>query len=308
MVFSTDCFKIFLIPFIVATTQVMSYSNTNDLSIQEDLNKLYDTKPVKVHTNSLNEKEHPHLDSDRTPYFDFIHSGDVTAVLGKTAILNCRVKNLGNKTVSWVRHDDTHLLTIGRYTYTSDLRFKAIHKELSEDYLLQIKPTTKRDAGKYECQISSTPPHSHIVNLEIAVPNTSILGGADIYFNLGSTINLTCLISESPIPPSYIFWRHNDEIISYDSTRGGVSVITDKGDSITSSFLIIQNAKHGDSGTYSCSPSLGDTISVNVHVLRGETSHQLILTNSSSFSPVFSLSALLFELLIQLIMIWCFYQ
>ncbi|CAB4063090.1 unnamed protein product [Lepeophtheirus salmonis] len=280
MVFSTDCFKIFLIPFIVATTQVISYSNTNDPSIQEDLNKLYDTKTCQ----------------------------DVTAVLGKTAILNCRVKNLGNKTVSWVRHDDTHLLTIGRYTYTSDLRFKAIHKELSEDYLLQIKPTTKRDGGKYECQISSTPPHSHIVNLEIAVPNTSILGGADIYFNLGSTINLTCLISESPIPPSYIFWRHNDEIISYDSTRGGVSVITDKGDSITSSFLIIQNAKHGDSGTYSCSPSLGDTISVNVHVLRGETSHQLILTNSSSFSPVFPLSALLFELLIQLIMIWCFYQ
>ncbi|QQP54389.1 Neurotriminlike, partial [Caligus rogercresseyi] len=63
---------------------------------------------------------------------------------------------------------DTHLLTIGRYTYTSDLRFKAIHKVLSEDYLLQIKPTTKRDGGKYECQISTTPPLRHIVNLEIA--------------------------------------------------------------------------------------------------------------------------------------------
>ncbi len=27
-----------------------------------------------------------------------------------------------------MRHSDTHLLTIGRLTYTSDLRFKAIHK------------------------------------------------------------------------------------------------------------------------------------------------------------------------------------
>ena len=35
-----------------------------------------------------------------SPYFDLNHSGDVTAVLGKTALLNCRVKNIGNKTVS----------------------------------------------------------------------------------------------------------------------------------------------------------------------------------------------------------------
>lgn len=35
------------------------------------------------------------------PYFDVTNSKNVTALLGKTAYLNCRVKNLGNKTVSW---------------------------------------------------------------------------------------------------------------------------------------------------------------------------------------------------------------
>ena len=30
--------------------------------------------------------------------------------------------------VSWLRHADTHLLTAGRYTYTSDERFRAKHK------------------------------------------------------------------------------------------------------------------------------------------------------------------------------------
>ena len=70
--------------------------------------------------------------------------------------------------VSWLRHDDTHLLTIGRLTYTSDLRFKAIHKLYSEDWLLRIKPTTHRDGGRYECQISTTPPTSHIITLIIA--------------------------------------------------------------------------------------------------------------------------------------------
>jgi len=67
-----------------------------------------------------------------------------------------------------MRHSDTHLLTIGRLTYTSDLRFRAIHKVFSEDYLLQIKPVTSRDAGVYECQISTTPPTSHLVVLSVA--------------------------------------------------------------------------------------------------------------------------------------------
>ena len=58
------------------------------------------------------------------------------------------------------------------------------------------------------------------------------------------------------------------QIISYDSPRGGVSVITEKGD-ITASFLVVQLARPSDAGIYSCSPSIGKAVSVNVHVLRG---------------------------------------
>lgn len=42
------------------------------------------------------------IDETRTgPYFDKAASKNLTALLGKTAYLNCRVKNLGNKTVSF---------------------------------------------------------------------------------------------------------------------------------------------------------------------------------------------------------------
>lgn len=59
--------------------------------------------------------------------------------------------------------------------------------------------------------------------------------------------------------------------INYDSARGGVSVITEKGD-ITTSYLLIQRAKSSDSGQYTCSPSNSNSKSVNVHILAGEFS------------------------------------
>ncbi|XP_053600372.1 uncharacterized protein LOC128669506 isoform X1 [Plodia interpunctella] len=204
------------------------------------------------------------------PYFDLLASKNVTALLGKTAYLNCRVKNLGNKTlnmqVSWVRHRDIHLLTVGRYTYTSDQRFRAIHLPHSEDWTLQIKYPQHRDSGIYECQISSTPHMSHFIHLNVVEPTTEIIGGPDLYIDRGSTINLTCVVLYSPEPPAYIFWNHNDAIISYDSPRGGVSVVTEKGET-TTSFLLIQQARPSDSGTYQCNPSNAQSKSVVVHVL-----------------------------------------
>ena len=68
----------------------------------------------------------------QSPHTQFVysHSANVTAILHKTAHLNCRVKGVGNKTVkikffslalnmflqvTWIRHRVTYLLTAGRY-------------------------------------------------------------------------------------------------------------------------------------------------------------------------------------------------
>ncbi|XP_055698652.1 zwei Ig domain protein zig-8-like [Phlebotomus papatasi] len=202
-------------------------------------------------------------------YFDISIPRNVTALVGKSAYLSCRVRNLGNKTVAWVRHRDIHVLTIGTYTYTSDQRFQTTHHKDTDEWTLHIKWAQPRDAGTYECQISSVPIRSYFVELSVVVPTASILGGPDLYVDKGSTINLTCAIRFSPEPPAYIFWYHQDEVISYDSTRGGVSVITEKGE-VTTSYLLIQDAELTDSGKYSCSPSNADVASVRVHVLNGE--------------------------------------
>lgn len=69
--------------------------------------------------------------------------------------------------VSWVRHRDIHLLTVGRYTYTSDQRFEAMHSPHTEEWTLRIRYAQRKDSGIYECQISTTPPTGHSVYLNV---------------------------------------------------------------------------------------------------------------------------------------------
>ncbi|XP_049781661.1 protein turtle homolog B-like isoform X2 [Schistocerca gregaria] len=222
-----------------------------------------------AHAGGGREAEPPQPQTQPEPSFDPSTPLNVTALVGKSARLTCRVRNLGNRTVSWVRHRDIHILTVGGYTYTSDQRFEASHDAARREWSLHIRWAQRRDAGIYECQLSTQPVRSLFVHLSVVVPTAVILGGPDIYVNKGSTINLTCTIRNPPEPPAYIFWYHHDKVISYDSARGGVSVITDKGE-VTTSYLLVQDAHPRDSGDYSCRPSNADVARVTVHVLHGE--------------------------------------
>ncbi len=58
-------------------------------------------------------------------------------------------------------------------------------------------------------------------------------------------INLTCKISDTNAPPGHIFWYHQDEVISYYSKRGGVSIVNEKGE-VTISQLLIRDANLND--------------------------------------------------------------
>ncbi|XP_047738624.1 protein sidekick-2 [Hyalella azteca] len=236
------------------------------------------SKSELVNTQSL---AHSYIYDPDMPIFDLDHSANVTGLLGKTAVLNCRVRNIGNKTVSWVRHRDIHLLTVGRFSYTSDQRFTARHADESEDWLLKIHYLQKRDAGWYECQISTTPPVSHMVYLTVVEPETSILGGPDVYINSGSRLVLTCSVKYSPDPPAFIFWYHNDRLVSYDHSDSGVQVVIEKG-AVSTSRLLVKVAGTRHSGTYRCDPSNSGNQSVTVHVLEGEKPAAIQHENNSA--------------------------
>ncbi|XP_032594111.1 zwei Ig domain protein zig-8 [Drosophila grimshawi] len=218
------------------------------------------------------------------PTFDTNIATNVTGLVGKTIKLTCRVKNLGNRTVSWVRHRDIHLLTVGRYTYTSDQRFEAMHSPHAEDWTLRIRYAQRKDSGIYECQISTTPPIGHPVYLNIVEPITDIIGGPELHINMGSTINLTCTVKFAPEPPPAVVWSHNRELINFDSPRGGISLVTEKG-VLTSSRLLVQKAIQQDSGLYTCSPSNANPTSVRVHIVDGEHPAAMHHGSSGSLEP-----------------------
>lgn len=206
------------------------------------------------------------------PSFDPATPRNVTTQLGQTVYLNCIVNNLGDKTVTWIRRKDLHVLTVGLDTYVQDPRFQAIHLERSNDWALQIRYAQLNDQGLYECQVSSDPKMSLFVRLRVLVARAEIVGGSSgqLFLKTGSTINLTCEISQSPEPPVFVFWYHNERMINYDEAAKSHILVRKAGRNAAVSRLLVHDAVPSDSGNYTCGPSNADATSVAVFVLNGE--------------------------------------
>ncbi|XP_046980809.1 protein sidekick-2-like [Schistocerca americana] len=200
------------------------------------------------------------------PYFDTSTATNITAQLGTHAYLPCRIKQLGNKSVSWIRRRDAHILTVDRYTFIADDRFQAFLVEATDTWTLQIKYVQARDAGQYECQVSTENKMSHFISLHVVVPRVEIAGGHDLYVRAGSTVALRCEVTQSLEEPAYIFWYHDGErVLSYQDIR-----LERVAPDATVSTLLIQRARREQSGNYTCKPSNLDSASVLLHVLDGE--------------------------------------
>jgi len=69
--------------------------------------------------------------------------------------------------VSWIRKRDAHILTVDRYTFIADERFQAFLVESTDTWTLQVKYVQARDAGQYECQVSTEPKMSTFITLNV---------------------------------------------------------------------------------------------------------------------------------------------
>ncbi|KAF2900014.1 hypothetical protein ILUMI_06172, partial [Ignelater luminosus] len=83
----------------------------------------------------------------------------------------------------------------------------------------------------------------------------------------------------SPTPPQYVFWYHNNNMINYDTSRGGISVETLPGHP-TQSRLTITDTHESDSGNYTCSASNTEPASIYVYVSEGDNVDAILMRKS----------------------------
>ncbi|XP_045519659.1 lachesin-like [Pieris brassicae] len=225
------------------------------------------------------------------PYFEYNVPRNVTTVVGQTAFLHCRVEQLGDKAVSWIRKRDLHILTAGILTYTSDQRFQVIRPDKSENWTLQIKFPQERDGGIYECQVNTEPKMSLAFQLNVVEAKAHVLGPADLYVKTGSSLALTCILSQGPHDLGTIFWYKGSNIIEYKEVEANdiveqprVRLKTEWTEQLTSR-LTISKLLPTDSGNYSCVPTMAESASVNVHVINGEHPAAMQHGNANTASP-----------------------
>lgn len=86
---------------------------------------------------------------------------------GSTVILSCRIENLEDQMVIWIRNSDLQILTAGCRTFTADRRFKVNHENSVDatDWSLLITNVKIADQGQYECQINTEPKMKLNINL-----------------------------------------------------------------------------------------------------------------------------------------------
>lgn len=104
----------------------------------------------------------------QSPYFLKVPT-NVSAIQGSNVILSCRIENLGDKMVFWIRNSDLQILTAGISTFSSDTRFKVNHENAvdEKDWSLLITNVRLEDSGLYECQINTEVKMKLNINLTV---------------------------------------------------------------------------------------------------------------------------------------------
>jgi len=214
------------------------------------------------------------------PFFN--HSSDVvfTAQEGGVAYISCEVYNLNNKSVSWVRGRDSHILTVDRETFISDRRFISMHRKekMSDIVTLLIHGVRIEDQGSYECQVSAEHKISKWVELVVLQPQVKILGDPDIHVKEGSSVKLKCVISNIVEKPAFVTWFLNEKMLV--DFAGDLSDLTHSS-THSLSTLYLPSVDLADSGNYSCQPASLHKVSITLHVLKAEKEQKLSVKETS---------------------------
>ncbi|CAG9133131.1 unnamed protein product [Plutella xylostella] len=184
---------------------------------------------------------------------------NVTAPLGREAILACTVHNLSTYKVAWLRVDTQTILTIHTHVISRSRRVGVTHSD-HRTWFLHIRELRETDRGWYMCQINTDPMKSQLGYLDVVVPPDILDRGtsADQTAREGDPVSLTCAATGSPRPA--ITWRR--EHAKPITINDGIQV-----SSLEGPMLNISRAGRQHAGAYLCIASNGVPPTVSKRVM-----------------------------------------
>jgi len=209
------------------------------------------------------------------PYFDEEMKTNFTIQVGHSVKLPCIVRQIGSKTVSWIRKSDSAILSVDDMLVTFSDRMDIHKTEYLAEWALSIRNAAPGDSGSYECQVSSEPKLSKTVHLLVQVPVLWIEGSPSILASAGSNISLSCKV-QGGAPESLagdIVWQHetSDGSLRTLKEQRGKVVKTGPG-----SWLLLK-VDHRSAGNYSCSTHQSNTAVVAIIVVQGDLTPEAML-------------------------------
>ncbi|XP_063990310.1 opioid-binding protein/cell adhesion molecule homolog isoform X1 [Diachasmimorpha longicaudata] len=174
---------------------------------------------------------------------------NVTASVGREAILSCIVQELGAYKVAWLRVDTQTILTIANHVITKNHRIGVTHSD-HRTWFLHIREVKETDRGWYMCQINTDPMKSQNGYLDVVVPPDIIDDetSADMIIREGSNVTLKCSATGSPRPN--ITWRK-------ENSDGILIGVDQKVTSVEGQNFNISKVNRLHMGSYLCIASNG---------------------------------------------------
>ena len=99
-----------------------------------------------------------------------------TVQAGTTAFLECQVEGLNNRSVSWVRKRDRHILAV-------------------------------------DWEVSAKNKLSKLIDLVVVVPSVVIMPMGDRHVRMGSTVVMECVVDQVMHRPHHVAWIRNGKVM-----------------------------------------------------------------------------------------------
>ncbi|XP_075979499.1 uncharacterized protein LOC142978808 isoform X1 [Anticarsia gemmatalis] len=181
--------------------------------------------------------------------------------------------------VSWVRSRDLQILSHAGVVFTADARVAARSAAAGADtrHSLHIERLRASDAGRYECQVNTEPKMSLFFNLTVVdepVPAVVVraVDDSEVFGAEGGAATLACEARyeppprDLPLPPLDVRWLRRDAPINLQSSRGGVSLDTERWAARALSRLTLAELTRDDAGDYVCAAA-GRVAALTLRVL-----------------------------------------